>query len=208
MDQSELEQWAADLERVQTKLDTEQPELPYVTRIVMAQDIVGAEKVEAAFRAGKFDLRRAMNLCGSYTRLDFARRMVDDGLAEIEELADAMVQEWPGCDPDDTDERFIDLWRLAYERNGRKYLRDGPSLPRGKTLKVYRGQPENAPLGCAWSLDENIAAKFAGGAWARTAVAGGRLFELNIPRNHILAYLTRRSESEVIIDPQWLGRKA
>lgn len=192
--------------QINEQLAIDLPGVPFLTRVVMAGDMEGAERVEAEFRAGKIRFERAMTYCGSYSRLDFAARMEQAGLVPLPKLLAMLPDEWPGCDPDDTDPRFARLWRLAYQRNGNKYLRDGAALPRGKYLQVYRGQPQGAPLGLAWSLDETIAERFARGAWARTPVAGGEVISAIVERDAALAYLTRRNESEVILDPALMQR--
>jgi hypothetical protein len=203
---AELQRYAERTGQIIERLDKELPGVPYMTKVIMAGDFEVAERAEKAFRAGEIDFDRAMLMCGSYSRLDFAVRMQKAGLVPLSKVLKVLPDEWPSCDPDDTDPRFIQLWKDAYWANGYKYLRDGPPLPRRKTLTVYRGQPEGAPLGLAWSLDEEIAGRFARGAWARTPVAGGEIITAKVPRSDVLAYLTRRNESEVILDPNNLER--
>lgn len=215
--QAQMEDLARRAQRQSEIAATLPDSLPTITKIVMSNDLEGAERVDAALRAGEFDeprwpgdpatsaYDRAIHMLGSFARIDYMVRWQEEGFTTREHLLDLLPEEWPGSDPDDTDERFIALWREAWERNGCKPVRDGKHLPKGSVLRVYRGQPEGAPLGCAWSLDQRIAEKFAKGAWARTPVAGGMIAVADVPRINVLAYLTGRGESEVILDPSWMS---
>lgn len=197
--------------------------LPGMTQIIMGGDYEVAERIEKAMRdgtfleqfdvAGKVDpndpdaiFDHALIFAGSFSRLDLAYRLYEAGFTTMDHLCDTFVHWWPGSDPDDTDLRFVKVWRRARQRNGGRYVRDGKHLRRGNPLTVYRGQPPGAPIGCAWSLDRKVADKFARGAWARVPVAEGEIIKLEIPRNQILAYLTSRHEEEIIIDPRGIER--
>ena len=107
----------------------------------------------------------------------------------------------PTGDPDDTDGRYLRLWKSAWVANGRHYIRDGRSLPRsGRLLTVYRGQMPEDKFGIAWTTDPKIAQVFANGAGARVP-QNGTVFMAHVHRDHVYAYLTGRGESEVILDP-------
>ena len=54
----------------------------------------------------------------------------------------------------------------------------------------------------AWTIDRDIAEKFANGAATRQANRGGVIYQATVDRSRILGYLTGRGESEVIVDPK------
>lgn len=214
----QMEELARRAQRATEIAATLPEDLPVITKIVMSNDLESAERVERALISGEFEkprypgdpaktpYDRAIWFVGSYARMDCALRWQEAGYATREHLLDLLPDLWPASDPDDTDPRFIDLWKEAFVRNGSKPVRDGKHLPKGSVLRVYRGQPDDAPIGCAWSLNERVAEKFAKGAWARAAVSGGSILVLDVPRSHVLGYLTGRGEAEVILDPGWISR--
>jgi len=106
------------------------------------------------------------------------------------ELIEMLPDLWRGSDPDDTDPQYLRLWKTAWLANGRRTVRDGPHLPKGRTVRCYRGQDADAPLGIAWSLDRRVAEKFARGAGTRQSNRSGMVFETEVPRTAVLAYLT------------------
>lgn len=176
------------------------PRLPLVSALVIAGDRLSDMRSRRWVEQGA-DPVTCVAFVGSYARLDFAlwlleRGDIDDGwmLAELPSL-------WRGSDPDDTDPRFLSLWRRMYSANGGKYLRDGKPLPkRSPWLRVWRGQDTGAPFGIAWSLDRDVAARFARGAATRQTDRGGTVYDLHVPRSVVLGYLTGRGEQEVIVD--------
>jgi len=183
------------------------PKLPWISAYVIARDLMGADRSLNWLREGKHPWERAEVFCGSYGRLDLRVRAHAEGLiTDAQALAD-LPSAWSGADPDDTDPRFLALWKSAFAANGGKYLRDrGRALPNQKSpmLRVYRGQDEGADFGIAWSLDPLVAKKFASGAATRQHYRNGVVYTGLVPRTAILGYMTGRREAEVVFDPAWL----
>lgn len=181
------------------------PNLPWISAYIMARDLMSADRSLNWLREGKYDWGRAEVFCGSYGRLDLRVRAHAEGLITDEQAITDLAGMWSGSDPDDTDPRFLALWKSAFKANGEKYLRDrGKALPRGAMVRVYRGQDEGAPFGIAWSLDPLVAKKFANGAATRQHHRNGVVYTGVIPRQAVLGYMTGRNESEVVFDPAWL----
>lgn len=108
---------------------------------------------------------------------------------------------WREADPDDTNPEYLSLWREAWTRNGRETICDGPSLATIK-LTIYRGQKKSATVGFAWTLDRAIAAKFAKSGGLRGRIPDGTILKAIVRRKDVYGYLTKRGESEIIIDPR------
>ena len=195
-----LQERSEGLQRHAARLAAEHPDLPSLTLIVMAGDAYSAEQVEKMLKEGKLSYSEAVSHVGSYSRADAMVRWADDGFGTHAELLRLFPEWWSSCDPDDTDPRFLALWKEVRNRND-GYWYDRDPLPGGDELTVFRGQPDG-PVGIAWSLDMRIAVKFARGAWARTAVSGGQVLEGRVARTDVLGYLTGRSEAEVVVDPK------
>lgn len=183
---------------IATTLD---PDLPTITRIIMAGDLRQAQDALARLRSGDIDMERAMILTGSYGRMPLLLTALDEGLVAKDKALDLLIGWWTASDPDDTDQRLIDLWEEAFIRKGGLVTDEGNDLPRKTWITVWRGQRTTDAIGCAWSLDRSIAERFAHGASFRTPVANPQLIEVKVPRGVILAYLTGRGEQEVIINP-------
>lgn len=197
------------------------PTLPDVTAIVMSQDLEAAQRVRAAVVAGELTFDQAWTAFGSYARMTGMLALHEDGYGTRDQLLDGWAAAWPHADPIDNDPRLIDVWRALAGREGHIVLDNAESVwppePRGETgtlsddrrysdappIRVYRGQPKGAKLGCSWSLREDVADRFARGAWARTPLTNGEVHHLDIdPMDPgVIAYLTDRGEDEVIIDP-------
>jgi hypothetical protein len=183
---------------VMTTLD---PSLPDLTRYVMAGDLVSCQDNLARLRAGEMLIEAALAFTGSYGRMTLLLAALDEGLVSMDEALHILPHWWTISDPDDTDQRLICLWEKASERKRGIVTDGGPSLPRRQYFTVWRGQRVGDPIGCAWSLDRSIAERFARGASYRAPIANPQVIEVRIPRGIILAYLTGRGESEVIINP-------
>jgi hypothetical protein len=177
--------------------------LPYISAFVMASDLIGGETNLERLRSGEFSLTRALLYTGSYGRLNLLLAAYDNGLAIENEALDGLIEWWSGSDPDDTDPRFLTLWKRAWERNHRQFITDpdGTDLPMRKRITIYRGQDLDAPIGIAWSTSSRVARKFANGAGSRQWNRGGVVLKGTVARVNILAYLTDRHENEVIVDP-------
>ena len=168
-----------------------------LTAFIMAQDICAGKRVDLLFRDGKMDFNRACFLIGSYARFDFAVRWYKDGLIEADLFFQELPELWVGSDPDDTNLEYYAIWMEARKRNGNQPVCDGSPLPVGR-YNVYRGQLENQMIGFAWSLDYEVARRFAKGAGSRVP-QDGVVYKAEIDASMPLAYLTARNENEVIV---------
>ena len=199
----ELERMVAEHQRqaeLARKLMDADPRLPFVSAFVIAGDRLRADEQAWPMLEAGTPYRKAAVWVGSYARVDFALRAMEAGYLDRDALYRALPDLWSGSDPDDTDPRFLALWLAAREAKG-NYLRDGKALPRSKALTLYRGQDEGAPFGIAWSLDADVAGKFARGAATRQHNRDGVVYVANVERDRVLGYMTGRNEAEVIIDP-------
>jgi hypothetical protein len=189
------------------ELVAKNPGLSHVTAFIMAGDNRSAERAYAYLKSGEWDVEKAIWLTGSFARLTFAERLHKEGLLPLAKYHAMLPELWRGSDPDDTDPRWLALWKQARNRKGR-LITDGEPLPERSMVnglvEVYRGQPEGATLGIAWTTDKSIAEKFASGAGARVPTPGGVVVVGRIDPDLVLAYLTERGESEVIVDPLWV----
>lgn len=189
-----------------TKLMDADPSLPFMSALVIARDMASADRSMQWLREGKHEWGRAEVFCGSYGRLDLRVRAWQEGLITDEQALTDLASTWSGSDPDDTDPRFLALWKTAFAANGGVYLRDpeDAALPGTRVLTVYRGQDEGAPFGVSWSLNMTVAIKFANGAATRQRNRGGVVYKATVLRSDVMAYMTGRKEAEVIIDPAHL----
>jgi len=174
--------------------------------IVMAGDMVSAERWEEAFKSRKISFKKACALIGSYARFDFAVKMMTEGWIDPSELYEDVCSLWSSSDPDDSSLVNLNVFCDAHAANDGKILRDGNGmglLGRKSIIRVYRGDVfHDAPLGFAWSLDEEVAKKFAKGASMRTHFDNGIVRSGLVHRKDVLAYITGRGEHEVIV-PAW-----
>jgi hypothetical protein len=186
-----------------TKLMNADPSLPFISALVMARDLASADRSMEWLREGKHPWSRAEVFCGSYGRLDLRVRAWQEGLITDEQALDGLADAWSGSDPDDTDPRFLALWKTAFATNGGTYLRDhaDATLPGTQWLTIYRGQDAGALFGIAWSLDFKVALKFANGAATRQRNRGGVVYRAIVDRTKVMGYMTGRGEKEVIVDP-------
>lgn len=190
-------------QKVAEELRENDPSLPYITSIIMAGDKLAADRSWEWLKTGYKSFIEAQVFVGSYYRLDFWVRAMEQGFTTLERLLEELPELWRASDPDDTDPRYLRLWKKSWERNGRKYIRDGRPIPsRTKMLTIYRGQDKDVAFGIAWTLDPKIARKFANGASLRVKNRGGIVYRAKVPRTKVMAYLTLRGESEIIIDPK------
>lgn len=166
----------------------------WLNAVVKAGDILSAEKATELLKKG-VPARDAVNFVGSYSRFDWAVQ----NLAR-RTLYSMLPRLWTGADPDDTNPQYLELWKEAFRRNKFKTILDNKRnpLPAGM-LKLYRGQLGDVP-GISWTLDLDIAVKFARSGGGRGLVEGGRVLTRTLHSSKALAYLTGRDESEVIVD--------
>lgn len=186
--------------------------IPLISAIVIAGDLLSKERSERWVEQGA-DAVEVARFVGSYGRFDFIVEQWQAGRISDDWFFENLVEEWRGADPDDTNPLYLHIWEQARERWGggpkgkrSSYIRDGKPLPKGPLI-VYRGQlaDPNETLGIAWSLNKDIAMKFAKTGGLRGAQLGGNLLKLRVPKDRVLAYITGRGEDEVIFDPRWAG---
>jgi hypothetical protein len=187
--------------KIVDELQKKDPTMPDIAALILAGDMLSAQKAQEMLDAGT-PFAEVLPLVGSYAKLDFALRAVEAGKWERRLLIARLPDLWRGSDPDDTDPRFLKLWREARAVNGGTVC-DGAALSRG-IVTLYRGQLPDAPLGIAWTRDRKIAEKFALTLGRRAPVSGGAVLLRFARGKDALGYLTRRHESEVVIDPRKL----
>lgn len=165
---------------------------PFMTAVVMAGDLITAEKIDACVAQGEKP-EDLVWMVGSYARFDWAVKNLPR-----EKLFEILPELWVSSDPDDTNPQYMTLWLIAKKRNKGRIITDGKALPKDSTLTVYRGQIGDM-RGFAWTLDRKIAEKFAATGGGRGKVDGGKVLTREVKRSDVIAYLTSRNESEVII---------
>lgn len=181
-----------------------EPGLSFITAVTLAGDESSMERSKDWYLTGEMDFWQAANYVGSFYRLAFHLWGLEEGHITRETLVEHLPEVWVSSDPRHLDrDLLLSLWRDAYAANGNRTVRDGKHLPKGKTLRVYRGQRKGAAPGIAWSLDLKVAQRFAAGAAHRHAI-DGYVIAFDMPRSMPLAYLTSRGENEVILDPAGL----
>ena len=200
--------WSGRGMEIAEELSADDPTLG-ITAIIIGQDRAAAERADVLVGLGLPETD-ALTFIGSYAKVSWAL----NNLPGIELWA-KLPQMWSGSDPDDTDPRFLKMWRNAWEANGRRTLHDGRPLPksfvqegRPVTVPVHRGQDKGATIGIAWSLDKAIAEKFAHGAALRQHNRDGEVLTRLAKRSHVFGYMSGRGEEEVIVDPSMLTEMA
>jgi hypothetical protein len=200
----ELVRWGEQTNEIAADLVRKMPGLHYITASIMANDILSARYRTEQVESGERKAEQVVWLIGSYARWDWAVTMLAAG-----RLTDAWFDEniadlWRGSDPDDTSAVNLSVWKTAARKSG-SYVRDGRPLPKGKDgfITVFRGGPPamSTLQGFAWTTDPKIAQKFASGAGERIQRKDGVVIKGTVMRSQVLAYLTGRGESEVIVDP-------
>ena len=121
------------------------PALPYISAYVMAGDLVRADEVIDLLRDGKVTWDQAQTMVGSYGRMDLRARAYTEALIDVEQAIEDLPAVWRGADPDDTDPRFLGLWRMAWKANRYQTVRDrkGSRITclrgTGSLVRIYRG---------------------------------------------------------------------
>lgn len=172
--------------------------LPVITAFCMAGDRISALRADKLLAAG-WPIDRVVWTVGPLERMNWAIVNCD-----YEWIVAHLSALWCHSDPDDTDDRFLGAWLEAHKRNGYWYVRDGPELPAGEWLTVYRGQIGEM-VGIRWTCDRVVAERFAQTGGGRLEVPGGRVLERRIKHSQVLAYLTQGGESEVVVRPSRYG---
>lgn len=168
---------------------------PFLTAAVIAGDIQSAEIATERVNNGE-DPMVAYKQIGSYARFEWCVKNLPQG-----KLLKLLPELWIGADPNDSDPAYLNLWKQAFANNGHKTIFDNKrsKLPKG-AIQVYRGQIGEQLGGISWTTDLEIAKRFALTGGGRQPVSGGVVFKAQVNRKHVLAFLTKRSESELIID--------
>lgn len=192
--QSSHESMLKELDRI----TAEYPAIPTITAIIMAGDYASMAFAETLVKDGTPPWTASHSI-GSFARMDFLLKYFYEDRLPESWLTVALAEDWASSEPDDTDERFLLLWKQAKSKNGAAIVTGSP-LPEQSVVTVYRGQCGET-LGISWSLSRTVAEKFARGASFRVPVSG-RLLMATVRREDILAYITCRGEEEVILDPQ------
>lgn len=200
---------AAEMAELQPRIDelvAKDPLLKPWTAMTIAQDERSVRLAHEAINNGKSALS-AVSIVGSYSRFQAAVDLLPDSVMWKE-----IIDLWRGSDPDDTNPEFLKVWERAHQhwkdyptrhRLQSRYMRDGSPLPgRGQTIVIYRGMDQPpAPFGIAWTTNLSIAEKFATGAATRQMDRPGVVWQALVQRKNIIAYITQRGESEVIVNP-------
>lgn len=188
-------------DKIANDLVARQPGLGFITAMIMAGDMVQAEDITAAVKAGKMTASKGAGMIGSFARFQWAVENLSRP-----ELIRRLLPLWQGSDPDDTNLSYLDLFREKAARSRNRIANDGIPLSSRKTeFLVYRGQQPTEPIGFSWTLDKETAVKFANGAGVRRPTPGGVIYNLEVNRECVLAYITGRGEREVIVDIERAG---
>ncbi len=68
---------------------------------------------------------------------------------------------------------------------------------------VYRGSVSGHKRSVSWTPDKQIAERLAE-RWKDPSLGGGELYQVDITRKNVLAYLKRRREDEVLLAPDFI----
>jgi len=178
--------------------------IPYVTALIMAGDMVSAERATRLLADG-MKPECALATVGSYARFGWAveNRQSFDGDFWIQNICEL----WSNSDPDDTNPEFLELFRLCKSKNRAIVKDDADKTFPGvgcDHIWLYRGQRAEDPIGISWTTKRSIAKKFASGAAFRTKI-DGVVYATQVRRMNCLAYITGRGEHEVIVDVEAEG---
>jgi hypothetical protein len=155
------------------------------------------ERLKKAIAEG--DLNTAIFLHERPYRLDYLRSLWRSKKISLEELREELPGVWCDAEPDDTDRRWLTLWKQATKDGGTLVPGEGAVAPGWSDLqRIYRGGSKpGEKLGIAWTTDYEIAKFFALRFRNLGVIFTGRL-----PLGErALGYITERGESEVIVDP-------
>jgi hypothetical protein len=172
-----------------------QPHLGF-TAYIIASDMVSAEQANVSVLNGESP-ESVINRVGSYARFDWAYKNLPRPL-----LLKMLPELWTGSDPDDTCPEYLQLWKDAFVANKDRIIFDDKSVRLPAVSTIYRGQLKDASVGISWSLDINVAKKFARTGGLRHMINNGMILKAKVNRKHVLAYLRGRGEQEIIVDPK------
>jgi len=187
-------------DKIANELVAKQPGLGFITAMIMAGDMVQAEDITAAVKAGKMTASKGVGMIGSFARFQWAV----ENLSKPELLRRLLVL-WQSADPDDTNLSYLELFREKAVRSRNRIACDKKRLSSQKNFLVYRGQPKGSPTGISFSLNEDVAQGFADGASSRMPRSDGVIVRASVDREFVLAYITGRNEDEVIVDIERAG---
>ena len=199
-----LKEHAEQVEKWSEVLEKEKPGIPAITLIVMAQDYAGVDRIDKEFREGRMNFKTASTLIGSFARFEWALLQFKNGKVSPETFFEMLPDLWVSSDPDDKSEETLNLWREAKKRNGGIVYDDKrfkiPFSPWIGFIEIFRGQSEDSPFGMSWSTVQDVANRFARGAGKRCFVPGV-VYRALVRESNVYAYLNKRGEFELIINP-------
>jgi hypothetical protein len=197
----------------------ERPDLKgSISQIVAANDYASLRRAKVRLMNGQITRQEALTHVGSYARMNMIIEMLDMTQSmgwepgwQIGEIYPRLAEIWSGSDPDDTDWRFEDMFyaaRTVMTGADNEPLNDGTPCPTNARLMVYRGEANGNPSldlinvgGLSWTLNRDVAARFACGAALR-APTQGVVYEGQVNREDVLAFIIGRGESEVMAAPE------
>lgn len=160
---------------------------------VVAGDLVSAEEWSERVKNGE-DPTKCFWCIGSYARFEWARKHLPKEIFEKN-----LIDLWRDSDPNDSTD-ILPFWESQKTRIGEILIDENP-LPDGDVFVIYRGQaPGN--LGISWSLDQEVAKRFARTGGGRVPIPNGSAYVGRVHRKDVIAYITGRGEQEIIVDPK------
>lgn len=169
-----------------------------IQAFIVAGDQASAIAATERVQNGGIPVRELYRV-GSYARLEWAYQHLPRSA-----LLSRFLELWRDSDPDDTKPEYLDLWKNLRWLH-RPYpamdcdLAKFEALP--EVLQVYRGQILEHPVGVSWTLDRDVAKKFARSGGYRVDQDGGAVLCCRVRKELVLGYITQRNESEVVVDP-------
>lgn len=166
----------------------------FIYALRFANDYFSQQQADQIAREKNLPRARCVQYVGSHHRLAYALRVMPRArlIAQLPTL-------WRDSDPDDTKKIYLELWR-EWAKKYQPRLYDLRPLPKGSDyLEIYRGQRYGQRFGISWTLDAQVAVRFAKQAAINLNRRAG-LYCATVPRERVLCYLAGRGEAEAIID--------
>jgi hypothetical protein len=113
--------------------------VPMISAMVMAGDLVTAERASEELAKGKQSAEDLLHTVGSYARFDWAVENLPR-----HKMLELLPSLWSGADPSDNRQDYLALWREAYRANGNKTIIDDEPLPRLRLAEVSGGDRTEA----------------------------------------------------------------
>lgn len=139
-------------------------------------------------------------------RLEFLRKWWRARKITREQLRAQLPWVWTDSEPDDTDRRWVTLFRDATRYDGKlEYNHYGDvtyPFPEDEVLTIYRGTHyREDKLGLAWSLSRNVAEIFSSYMRIKDQ-AHGWVVTGQVKRTDVMGYFMNRMEYEIDVDPR------